>query len=185
MGTKRVYPGMLDSNYEFFNTEDGLKVMSNGKIIDFNAIPMPLYQLLKEEKEKHSEAHAILMEWYPDSEINRLKTFAKCRFGGLDYTPDITPETTQLGEYWDCPLRGACKGEGIVCLPLRFNDQILHNLEIKMIKLLTTSSTNEVISNDLNLSLGLFHKTKQKLYKKLQVQTKQEITIIAQELNLI
>jgi len=181
----KVYPGMIDRNYEFFSSPDALRVINNGSIMNFNEIPMPLYQRIKELIDKSPEAKEILNEWFPDSEIKRLEKFAECRFGGLDFEPDITPETTQFGEYWDCPLRGVCKGEGKVCLPLTYNNHPLDATEIKVLRLMATDLTNDVISSQLDIALGSLHKIKKILYQKLNILTKQEAALIARELNLI
>lgn len=185
MNNLRLYPGLIDANIEFFNHKDSLKVMSNGSVFNFNEIPMPLYQRLKDVMHSHTDALQILQKWYPESELKQIETFTKCRFGGLDYTPDITEATIQDGEYWDCPLRGACEGEGKVCKALTYNNHALEPIEIKILKLLTTDLTNEVIALEAEVPLGSLHKIKAKLYNKLNVQTKPEATLVAVDLNII
>jgi DNA-binding CsgD family transcriptional regulator len=181
----KTYPGMIDSNYEFFKSSGGLKVISSGTVLKFKDISMPLYQLLKERMKAEPDAMNILRSWFPNSELCQLEKFAECRFGGLDFTPDISESEIQDGEYWDCPLRGNCKGEGIVCKNLSFQGQVLTVFEIKMMRLVATNYTNEVIAELLEISFGQLHKLKQALYQKLNVQTKQEVTLIAGSLNLI
>ena len=134
----------------------------------------------------NKEAHAILKEWYPESELKQVEKFSECRFGGLDFTPDIIGNQLQEGEYHDCPFRGKCKGEGIVCKALKYKGNVLTVEDIELIRLLSTSDTNEVIAEKLNISLGQYHKIKKDLYARLgNIQTKQEATLIATELNLI
>lgn len=181
----KYYPGMLDANIEIFKSPLGLKVIHNSSIINFDQISMPLYQRFKDELQKSPEALEILMEWFPDSELKRLEKFAECRFGGLDHEPDITHQATQFGEYWDCPLRGSCKGEGKVCLPIKYNDELLNAVDIKILRLVATDLTNEVIADKLKLALGSLHKIKKELYQKLNILTKQEAALIAKQLNLI
>lgn len=182
---QRVYPGILDYDYEIFQTDQGLKVLHNGTTIDFKNIPMALYQLLKEEMEKEEDVIKLLQAWFPDSEFNRLKKFASCRFGGLDFTPDISNDSVQHGEYWDCPMRGKCEGEGKVCKFIKLNDTYLELIDIRIMKLVATNYTNEVIAEELEVSFGQLHKLKKILYAKLGVQTKQEVTLKAVSLNLI
>jgi DNA-binding CsgD family transcriptional regulator len=185
MNAAKLYPGMLDNSVEFFNSENGLKVMTNGSVINFGDMPIKLHQLVKKVYDRHPEADEVLRNWYPTQPAKRLEAFVKCRFGGLDFTPDIQDNILQDGEYWDCPLRGKCKGEGKVCKPLSYNDQTLNNTEIKMLRLLATDKINTVISDDLNLPLGTFHKIKQILYQKLNIRTRPEATLIVVALNLL
>jgi len=181
----KIYPGMLDSDFEFFKADDGVKIISSGTITAFNEISTCAYQLLKEKVSLDKPALKILNQWYPDSELQQLEKFTECRFGGLDFTPDISNNQLQDGEYWECPFRGQCIGEGKVCRSLKFKDQELNAQEIELMKLLSGTATNDVIADILEVSLGLFHKIKQKLYAKLHVQTKQEVALIAMSLNLV
>jgi DNA-binding CsgD family transcriptional regulator len=182
----RVFPGMLCQGIEIFKSESGTKVISSGTVISFHDIPTPIYQTLKESMVHNKEAHAILKEWHPESELKQVEKFSECRFGGLDFTPDIIGNQLQEGEYHDCPFRGKCKGEGIVCKALKYKGNVLTAEDIELIRLLSTSDTNEVIAEKLNISLGQYHKIKKDLYARLgNIQTKQEATLIATELNLI
>jgi DNA-binding CsgD family transcriptional regulator len=180
-----VYPGMLNSEVEFFKSEDGIKIITNGTIQAFNQISTATYQLLKEALHADLPALNVLSQWYPKSELCQLEKFTECRLGGLDHTPDISNGILQDGEYWECPYRGQCMGEGKVCKSLKFKGEELSSQEIELMKLLCSTATNEVIAEQLVISLGLFHKIKQKLYAKLGVQTKQEVAQIAMSLNLI
>lgn len=184
--SSRIYPGLNDSNIEFFNIGDQLKVFSNGKMKDFQELPFGIQMVLKDALLKLPNVLKILTEWHPNSEMKRLEQFTKCRYGGLDFKPDI--ENLELGapEYWDCPFRGKCKGEGVVCKQLMYNNQILTPTDIKAIRLLSTSNTNEVIAEALEMPMGTFNQFKKDLYKKLNVQTKQEVVVIAiYDLNIL
>lgn len=183
--SNKLLPGILSDGVEFFLHEESIKVISAGKVMAFSELPFSWVQLLREEIEKEQDVKEELMEMYPDSEYKRLEQFVKCRFGGLDYEADLTPEGLQHGEWWDCPLRGNCKSEGILCRQITYNGQVLNKTEISLLQLGATSHTNEVIAMKLNLPLGSFHLAHKRLYRKLGVQTKQESTIIAQRLNLI
>lgn len=180
-----IYPGMLDENVEFFRTDNGVKIISAGTIRAFKEITPPVYQILKQNLEVDLPALEILKKWYPNSELCQIEKFTECRFGGLDKTPDISQNQLQSGDYWECPFRGNCEGEGKICQPLTFKGEELSAQDIKLMKLLSGTSTNDVIAIELNISLGLFHKIKKKLYAKLEVQTKQEVALIALSLNLV
>lgn len=185
MNATKLYPGMLDDSVEFFNFNNQPKVITNGLVINFADAPARVHQLAKQVYDRHPEADEVLRNWFPTQPGKRLEAFVKCRFGGLDFTPDIQNGTIQDGEYWDCPMRGNCKGEGIVCKPISYNNQTLTSTEIKILRLLVTDKINTVISDDLNLPLGTFHKLKQILYQKLNIRTRPEATVVVMALNLL
>jgi len=182
----KLYPGMNDSGLEFFTVESEVKIIQNGKISAFTELSFAIIQVLKEAISKDKELKMALLDWHPNSEYNRLEQFAKCRFGGLDFTPDIKNNKLQKGEYKECPLRATCPNNGIVCKLPSFNGIELELNDIKLMKLLSTDLTNENIAEQMGVPFGSYHKIKKALYQKLgNVQTKQEIAIIATRLNLI
>ncbi len=181
----RVFPGLLDSNIEFFNKGNDLKVFSNGSVMDFKDVPPIIYNYLNERLHDDLPALAILESWYPNSTVDQIFKFTKCRFGGLDYTPDIAQNKLQPGEYWECPKRGNCIGEGIVCKNANYNNQELTHDDVTLMKMLTTNKTNEVIAQDINVSFGQLHKHKKILYNKIDAQTRQCVSSVLAHLNLI
>ncbi|WP_417200071.1 hypothetical protein [Bizionia sp.] len=184
--TNRIYPGLNCSSLEVFNDNGNLKAFSQGKLQDFESLPFTYIQTFKEELNRDIKAKEIIESWFPDSDLQQVKKFASCRFGGLDFVPDIQNFQLQNGEYWDCPLRGNCKGEGIVCRNLTYEGKELTATDIKLLKLLGTNYTNEVLADEMDMCQGTFNLFKKQLYAKLgNIQTKQEAVIIAVRLNLI
>ena len=186
--SNRLYPGMIDNGIEFFvvdNDGEKLKVLQGQKIFDFEELSFSVIQMIKEEIEKNPivQEHLLLMQ--PDSEFKRLKQFIACRFGGIDTVPDFLNGSSVEGDYWECPLRGNCQSEGIVCKAVKWQNKTLTPTEVKLMKLTVSSKTNETIADELNMAMGTFHQVKKFLYEKLGVQTKQEVAIIAMVLNLI
>lgn len=181
----RIYPGLSDSNVEFFISDDKTKAFSQGKIHDFYDLPFSVLMILQDALKQENDTDTILKAWHPESEMKRLEKFVRCRFGGLDFTPDIENLTLGKGEYWDCPLRGVCKGEGVVCKKPVYNNHVLTPKDIAAMRLLATSITNEALAEKLNLPMGTFNLFKKDLYKKLNVQTKQEVVVITMKLNLL
>lgn len=179
-------PGLLDSNFEFFNTDTETKFIHDGVVKNFSDVPSSIIIILKEFIDNNNDVQEILKDWHPNSEFHQLQQFTHCRFGGMDSLPDIENGKLQDGEYWKCPKSGNCKGEGILCKLPSYKGQILSKLEIELIQLSTTDMTNEVIADTLNLALGTFHKMKSILHKKLDnIQTKQCLTKLAYQMNII
>lgn len=183
----KVYPGMISQEIEMFVVENELKVMQGGKVSTFAELPYATFQLLREAIEADDEALQHLHIMHPASEYRRIEQYAKCRFGGLDFQGDICNETgtVQDGEYWDCPLRGNCRSEGVLCKMPKVGNERLTAVEIKLIQLSTTDKTNEVIAEEMDLPLGTFHKNKKHIYEKLRISTKQCLTKFAMSMNLI
>lgn len=181
----RIYPGLNCTSLEFFYHEGSMKAFTGGKMVNFENLPYTYMLILKDGLKNNPEAYKIIKEWHPENETKQLEQFAKCRCGGLDFEPDIQNLELQKGEYWECPLRGKCKGENIICIPLTYNGNVLNAKQIKLLKQLHTSKTNEVLAEELEMPLGSFHVFKKELYKILNVQTKPEAVVIAARLNLI
>lgn len=180
-----VLPGMMCNSVEFFVVENVVKAILTGKVIDFTEIPIGIVELLREEIYKDEYVKLSLFEMHPDSEWKRLEQFVKCRFGGLDFQGDIKEGNMQDGEFWDCPKRGQCAHEGVVCKLPVVNQHRLSAEDIKLMQFSSTELTNEVIAEEMNMAMGSFHKAKASLHQKLHVQTKQGIAMISTRLNLI
>lgn len=186
MINQNYYPGMINSEIEFFTTGETLTFIQNGKMLPFSKIDSTIYKMLKDEMHKDIDAHLALMDWHPNNEQMQVEQFTKCRYGGLDFNADITASgRVQKGEYWECPLRTNCKSAGLVCKNIKVHHQPITIDEVQLIKLLVTDMTNDVIAMELKIALGTLHLKKRVLYEKLEISTKQELTIFAFQYNII
>lgn len=187
MTETKIYPGMISEEIEMFVVENELKFIQNGKVGSFAELPYATFQILREAIDNDKDVFQHLHIMHPNSEYRRIEQFAKCRFGGLDFTGDICSNTGELqdGEYWECPLRGNCISEGVLCKMPKVGNERLTATEIKLIQLSTTDKTNEVIAEEMHLPLGSFHKSKKHLYEKLHINTKQCLTKMAIAFNFI
>lgn len=183
--SNRQFPGMGDSSIEFFISDKETKMIQHGKILPFSKIPFATLKLLEETIQADATVNLELHDMHPTSKLKRIEQFARCRFGGLDFVGDIKDGQLQDGEYHDCPKRGNCKSEGILCKLPSYNGQKLSSQDVYLMQHLSTPKTNDVIADEMNLPMGSFHKAHRQLYDKLGIQTKQENTRIAFSLNLI
>lgn len=79
------------------------------------------------------------------------RRFAKCNFGNLDSTvEDINNNGKVNFEHVQCPLRGECKYEDIICNP-QFNSS-LSDAEMRVMKLVYDGKSNDDIADSLYLS---------------------------------
>jgi hypothetical protein len=180
-----LLPGLTDESVEFFTHERTLRVIKGGKVVSFTDLPFSTISILKEEIKKNNCIQTALHDMHPTSEIKRVEQFAICRFGGLDMQGDIVNGQLQDGEYWECPMRGKCEHEGVLCKLPVVNGFRLSKQDVQLIKFIITDKTNDVIAELLSIPLGTFHLAKKYLYKKLGVQTKQEVALIAASFNIL
>jgi hypothetical protein len=181
----RIYPGMMDSSIEFFLSQDKLHVIQNNKILPFCEIALDTISVLQNKINKDINVKLALFEMFPNSNMQRVEQFARCRFGGLDFEGDIKNGELQDGEFWGCPKRGNCPHEGTLCKLPTFNKVRLTKQDVALIQMTSTDKINEVIAEEMHLPMGSFHKAKKYLYEKLCVQTKQEVVRVGILLNLI
>lgn len=183
---QNYYPGMITNEVEFFTTGEELKVINKGKIYSFKELDASIIKILSDAMKQDQNAQAVLIKWFPNQELKQVEKFTQCRFGGLDFNPDINSAgKLQKGEYYQCPFRGKCEGEGVVCRNIRHNGNEITNEEIQLIKLLVTDLTNEDIADEMNLKLGTLHFKKRVLYEKLEITTKQQLTLFAVQHNIV
>ncbi len=183
--TTKLYPGMMCAASEIFVTDGSVQVISGGTIKPFAQISFPHYQLLREAIVSNREIAEQLQIMHPDSEYQQVEKFAKCNFGGIDFTADIVDNKLGEGDYWDCPLKGSCSGEGIICKSVTYNGKSLSKVQINLVKLLVTGMTNAAIASACDIAEGTMHLLKKELYQIFDVQTKQELALKAQQINLI
>lgn len=184
--TNRVHPGLLCSGMEFFKQDGEVNFISGGFVKPFTDIPFTIIELLHETIDQDKAAKMALLDMHPTSKFHRLEQFVSCRFGGLDFTADIINHEIQEGEYHRCPKRGNCAAEGILCKLPMYNNARLSRQKIQLMILLASNKTNQVIAEIMKLPEGSFHLLKKQLYVHLGgVQTKQEVTLIARNLNLV
>lgn len=181
----KIFPGMACSSTEFFQHDKELKIIQNGTIKNFGETSFCTIQVLREEIEKNESIQTALIELHPDSEMKRIEQFVLCRFGGLDFQPDIKDGIVQDGEYWPCPKRGSCSYEGTLCKLPKINGHRLNGLDVLLMQKTATDLTNDVIAEEACIPLGTFHKVKKNLYKKLSIRTKQELVKVAIFFNII
>jgi len=185
MSSIRLYPGMCDGALEiFFNHElNELMAINNGRIKKYDDLHENEVFFLKEILDNEPETKKILSGWFTD-EYNQKKTLAKCRFGGLNFTPDLKNGIADPDNIL-CPKISDCIGFGVVCKPLKYKGIELTSFDIKAIKLLSSSKKNTVIADELDIPIGSFEIYRTRLYKKMEITTKQELAGVAFKIGLI
>ena len=170
----RIYPGMLDSSKEYFNSGHNVMMIHNGAVQNFDDVAEhpELAQIISEEK----DLQEVLHNWFPDNTRMQQKTLAKCRFGALNFYADINDDE-YTADHTNCPFRGKCAGENIVCKPAEINGELVPQQEIAILQEVCGDETNVNIAKKLQMPLGTFHVKKTNLYQKLGLTTKQHAVL--------
>lgn len=120
------------ANIEFYNTPEGEVMMHDeeGVRVFTDKEREVIMKVIFRLTEFYPEALKGLSEWFEKSRYNRrffefliVKQFLKCNFGNFDSVLDVDQFGIFHFEEVACPLRGACKYEGVVCKP-KFNTRL-------------------------------------------------------------
>ena len=156
-------------------TEDDTEIISN---------------ILNLIRSQYPDAFKALQSCYQKSAANTkyyqfliVRRFCKCNFGKLDST---TADIDKLGrcnfERVECPLRGECPYEGIICNP-KFNSK-LSDAEMRVMKLYYQGMSKEEIGEVLYISPYTVKNQIKTSYLKLGVHEKAEFVKYVNQHNL-
>lgn len=182
----------MSDNIEFYIYEGELwcKDDKGGNILVDSTKNELLDIILSRVKECYPEAYNALCERYKDSAPNHLyykymmaKRFVRCNFAPLDSTAfDIEKVNADMHfnfERVDCPIRGECKYDGVICSP-RFNAS-LSIQEMKVCRLWYEGLSKEEIGGVLFLSPDTINNHIRNAYYKLGVHGKAEFVKFAEK----
>lgn len=128
------------------------------------------------EKFKASSANVPFFQWLI------VRRFYKCNFGKLDTsTADINRDSFHF-EKVECPLRGECKLEGIICNP-QFNST-LTPMQLRVMELYYHGKNVDEIAEVLFISPNTVKNHIRASYYKLCIHEKSEFVRYAHEKNL-
>ena len=172
---------LLNESIEILTSNGKLMAITNGKTYQWEDIPARVRKSL--EDLLHSDPQALeLLHDYSQSE--RLRIYAKCRFGGFNATPDIDVCGTANSEHWDCscddcPLRHHFRNT------LAVANGILSSREIEVAKLIAQGYFGKEIAARLNICESTINTHKRHIFEKIDVASSVELTKWAYQINLI
>ena len=111
--------------------------------------------------------------------VNR---FCRCNFGNIDNIFDIDADGHFNLEYVQCPLRGECPLENIVCQP-RFATSLSPS-ELRVMRLLVDGASRQAIADSLCLSIHTVNNHIQNSYLRIGVHSLSEFVRYASRYNL-
>jgi len=177
--------GIEDGGIEIFATENNLKALIRGSIVEFDKFPRAVISILKKELSQDAKANTALDELGIVETKERLKTYTACRFGGFNSTPDIDKNGNVHDGYWNCGSRGECLFEGRICRPIKVENGVLSKKEIQIIRKLSSGDKEPVVAQNIGISFNTLVNHKQNINKKMGVTSKFTMIIKAMNLNII
>lgn len=165
---------------EFYAFEDELWCKtSDGRnfIVDENKSDLIKF-ILGKIRSCYPEAFETLKKIYAKSALREnyyqylmVRRFCKCNFCKLDTMSYDVVDVEASGKFnfekVECPMRGECPYEGIVCMP-KFNSA-LSKAEIRVMELLYNGSTEQEAAEILFLSPNTVHQHVKSVYIKLGI----------------
>lgn len=91
--------------------------------------------------------------------------FIRCNFSEYDQTPDVDHTGTFRLEFVNCPMRGECKWDGIICRP-KFTSTLTAR-ETEIMKCYYNSESKEEIADKLFISIETVKQHKRNALKRL------------------
>lgn len=108
--------------------------------------------------------------------------FIRCNFSALDSIPDIDSDLHCAFEHINCPLRGECRYDHIICRP-EFANQ-LSPAEKRVMALVYDGHTEEEIGERLRLSPLTIHTHVRNAYSRIGIHSKAEFVKYAAQNHL-
>jgi DNA-binding NarL/FixJ family response regulator len=122
--------------------------------------------------------------WYNLHQSEYVRQYIYCRFGGLDYDPDIdVHKQINYAEYFDCGLRGECRYEGKLCCSVKVENGHLTKTEIEVLK--RAQHPNKIIASQMHISIDTVNSHIQNIMKKTGLSSKVELAIFAVKKGII
>lgn len=145
--------------------------------------------MIERIKEFYPEAYAKLSEKYNKCSFNLLHfqykivwMFCKCNFGVIDDIKDISRTGEFKFEHIQCPMRGECPFENIVCHP-KFNSKI-SDAERRVLKMVYNNESKDAIADKLCISIHTVNNHIRNAYNRLGIHEKAEFIAYVDKHNL-
>lgn len=170
---------------EFYICDDRLYCMTDGRSEEITEKSRELIdEMLTRIETYYPEALKALNECYDKSSRNvpyynylRVRRFLRCNFGQLDTTACDDDNGVFNFERIQCPLRGECLHEGIICMP-RF-DSRLSKAEERVMRMFRHGRDPDEIAGTLYLSPHTVRNHIKAAYIKLGVHSRAEFIAYA------
>lgn len=160
---------------EFFKNPAGSIVINDittGKYYPYTTNCEEMFSFLyKTIQEDYPEALKACIESLPKNiryvNFKATDRFLRCNFSKHDNLPDINEDGSLMLERVECPLRGICQHENIICNP-KYNTHLSKRETEVAIELASGYKINQIADN-LYISTCTVTNHRNKIYKKLNI----------------
>ncbi len=186
-----ITTNMVLANTEFFAYENEVWLRdADGSIRQLLETDYDIVREMAEQIEVfYPKAYTALSEEYNGCLRNQsyfrfrvVCRFVRCNFAALDNVPDINASRQYTFEHINCPLRGECKYDRVICRP-EF-DHKLSSAEMRVMALVFEGLTEEQIGDRLCLSPMTVHTHVRNAYVRLGIHSKAEFIKYASKYSL-
>ena len=174
----------LDNSSEIF-VEDGEPVLLfNGQQFPWGEFPIEILAQILHELNHDMKARKGLALLGIEDPDDRLRFYTFCRFGDFDKVPDVDPDGSVKGEYWDCGHR-PCKADGLLChLPQVPNGSLTPH-DAAIIRLVSQDLPNKTIADCMGVHVETMNRQVKNIAHKISCFTKSGIAAFAGRKNII
>ncbi|MBD5183971.1 MAG: LuxR family transcriptional regulator [Bacteroidales bacterium] len=167
-------------NREYFICDEKLFCISDGSTREITEKDTELIdEILQRVETFYPKAMEALNDVYGESSPNvsyykylRVRRFLRCNFGDLDTKDHDDVDGVFNFEKIQCPLRGECKYDGVICLP-EYSSR-LSDAEKRVMKLYYESNSIDRIADRLFISCNTVKNHIKASYAKLGVHSRGE-----------
>ncbi|MDP3441431.1 MAG: helix-turn-helix transcriptional regulator [Ignavibacteria bacterium] len=158
---------------EIFTSADGIDIIANNgdnyhKINDNDALIDIISNIVEND---YPKADKRLKERYADK-FSRVRRFCKCNFAVNDQVPDIDVNKFNF-EFVNCPLRGECDDENVIC-----NPELSTGLTVRETEIVREFAKGKM-AKEVAFSLRITQRTaethKRNIYAKIGINTAGEL----------
>lgn len=184
--TQTIPPGLAATELEFYfdKAHQELFALYEGVKYPFNELPTSGLQLLHRSYIADEEARKAL-EATGQSIQEQLYQYAKCRFGGFSFDPDLT-DSEENSECWNCECsHGECATMHIFRAQHPAPHGYLTTREIQVVKELGSCQIGYVIASELSITEDTLNQHKSRIFKKVGVQSTSALLLWAQKQDLL
>lgn len=148
-----------------------------------------LNELIEHIATFYPKAYEALCLEYKGCALNRsyfryriASRFIRCNFAQLDNIPDFSDNCRCSFEFVQCPLRGECRHERVICRP-EF-DHKLSSAEMPVLRLWFDGLSLDDIADRLHLSPHTIHNHIRHAYQRINIHSRAEFVLYASQNHL-
>lgn len=172
---------LTDTSIELFVQSGQLHAITEGKVYRWGEFPERVRMAIYKDLHDNPQALDLLQQLPPEE---RLRVYARCKFGGFNATPDISTNGDTEHEHWECNCKG-CPLSSVFRGVLRVDHGVLTQREIDVIKLVAKGYLGKQIADMLHITTNTLNSHKRSIFHKVGVRSSVELAIWATKFNLI